>query len=300
MNNEEKEFERTLKNAFQVLDAQIKIPDVPDAQTIFEHGEEKGKVFSFRTVRIAAAATIVVAIVGISAFAIGGRLPVMGMKSKAPEMQSTDLAIPEEPMEAPPPESIEIFDNKETEEETSVKTENNTMVPNPDPAARQENTDFYSADSVYGSEKLAGALNNFFANRQETKEAYVSPSVASFSVVLSKKRTISVEVGGESVSVTLYDTSGEPEVLTAFWVEGLFQSSGEKEGSYILRLLYAISKEEFESGYYLPMYGDMENGNRILSEDCVEVSEPVTSGVLDLVVSVDIESGSYEISAILS
>ncbi len=299
MNNEEKEFEKTLKNAFQVLDAQIKIPDVPDAQTIFEHGEEKGKVFSFRPVRIAAAAAIVVAIVGISTFAIGGRLPVMGMKSKAPEMQSTDLAIPEEPMEAPP-ESIEIFDNKEAEEETSAETENNMMIPTPDPAARQENTDSYSAASVYGSEKLAGALNNFFANRQETKEAYVSPCVASFSVFLSKKRTISVEVGGESVSVTLYDTSGEPEVLTAFWVEGIFQGSGEKEGTYILRLLYAISEEEFESGYYLPMYGDMENGNMILSEDCVEVSETVTRGVLDLVVSVDIERGSYEISATLS
>lgn len=300
MNNEEKEFEKSLKNAFQVLDAQIKIPDVPDAQKIFEHEERKEKVLPFRTVRIAAAAAIVVAIVGISAFAMGGRLPIMGMKSKAPEMQIADLAAPEEPMEAPP-ENVEIFGNEEAaEEETTAEAENNMMIPAPEPSRKQEDTDSYSTNYVCGSGKLAEALDDFFADYQETKGAATSPCVDSFSVVLSKKRTISVEVGGESVSVTLYDTSGEPEVLTAFWVEGLFISSGEKEGTYILRLLYAISEEEFESGYYLPMYGDMENGNRILSEDCVEVSEPVTSGVLDLVVSVNIESGSYEISAILS
>lgn len=300
MNNEEKEFERSLKNAFQVLDAQIKVPNAPDAQTIFEHEEKKGKTFSFHTVQTAAAAAIIIAVIGVSAFAVGGKLPSIGMgKSMAPQMQSTDSAIPEEPMEAPP-ESAEFFSNNEIEEETTAEAENNMMIPTPDPARKQEDTDSYSTNYVCGSEKLAGALENFFADRQETKGAATSPCVDSFSVVLSKKRTISVEVGGESVSVTLYDTSGEPEVLTAFWVEGLFISSGEKEGTYILRLLYAISEEEFESGYYLPMYGDMENGNRILSEDCVEVSEPVTSGVLDLVVSVNIESGSYEISAILS
>ena len=301
MNNEEKEFEKSLKNAFQVLDAQIKVPDAPDAQTIFEHKEEKGKVLPFRTVRIAAAAAIVIVVVGVSAFATGGKLPSIGMgKSMEPEMQIADLAAPEEPMEAPP-ENVEIFGNEEAaEEETTAEAENNMMIPTPDPARKQEDTDSYSTNYVCGSGKLAEALDDFFADYQETKGAYTSPCVDSFSVVLSKKRTISVEVGGESVSVTLYDTSGEPEVLTAFWVEGLFISSGEKEGTYILRLLYAISEEEFESGYYLPMYGDMENGNRILSEDCVEVSEPVTSGVLDLVVSVNIESGSYEISAILS
>ena len=83
------------------------------------------------------------------------------------------------------------------EEKSSTEAENNVMNPNPDPARKQEDTDSYSTNYVCGSGKLAEALDDFFADYQETKGAATSPCVDSFSVVLSKKRTISVEVGGE-------------------------------------------------------------------------------------------------------
>ena len=59
-------FEHEIDEKLRKLDAQIKVPEIPDAQAIFERAEKKkNNVFSFRSVRYAAAAAVILICVSI-------------------------------------------------------------------------------------------------------------------------------------------------------------------------------------------------------------------------------------------
>ena len=86
--HDEKLFEHELEEKFRKLDESIKIPEIPDAQSIFEKAEnEKKNVVPFKKYSryIAAAAAVVLVCVSIPIFSVGA---------------SAEFA-PQEPMSAP-------------------------------------------------------------------------------------------------------------------------------------------------------------------------------------------------------
>ena len=304
MPDEEKKFEIFLKRSFEELDSQLKIPDIPDAQTIFEANaqKEEKKVYSFRTVRIVAAAAITL-VVGLTAFAMGGELGISREKGIS---QTADIVEPEsEPnmaffggfweSEEEIPYALESAEGEPTEE--SSLPEASAEPCDPEINASNGFTDEWK---VANGSSLDRSLEDFFA--LESK-AYVTgksySSVTDFTDVISNKRSVSVDVNTDSVSVTLYDTSGEEEILSAFWVEGMFLSSKQREKDYLIVIEKKITQEEYESGNYLPLIGDAQKGTEELSENCISVGETVTEGIIQMTISLNVEKGSYIIKAVL-
>ena len=149
------------------------------------------------------------------------------------------------------------------------------------------------------------ALENYFSSEKKSENPTTGGGgserdAGSFTDKLNKKRTVDVEINEDSVSVMLYDVSGQSEILTALWVEGAFESAGMTGDYYVVTVKKAVTREEFESGYYLPMVGSPEGGARYLSEDEVFVSDEITEAVFTISVSINIENGGYEIYATLT
>ena len=303
MANENENFEKLLKQSFQELDSRLIVPEIPDAQAIFEAKEQKkGKVIPFRTVRVIAAAAIVF-VVGISAFALGGKLGITASK----EAQLTDIAKPasepsmgigEEPEESL--EDAEIpYSTEPTEEEQAEE-----ISPAEEIKTESKNVEMNGVNG--GSTKAAEtffyqSLRHFFDEDglDESGQKAGTSSTTSFTDVLSNKRSVTVNADTDSVSVTLYDTSGESEILSAFWVEGNFISSAHKGEEYVIVIEKKVTKEEFENGYYLPMVGDVEKGTEEFSENRIFVQEPISEGIIRMTVFLNVERGSYEIEAVL-
>ena len=59
-------YEHEIEEKLKKLDAKINVPEIPDAQAIFERAEKKkNNIFSIRTVRYAAAAAVILICVSI-------------------------------------------------------------------------------------------------------------------------------------------------------------------------------------------------------------------------------------------
>lgn len=277
-------FEHEIDEKLRKLDAQIKVPEIPDAQAIFERAEKKkNNVFSFRLVRYAAAAAVILICVSIPTVSMLMTKNGVGTDNAAfmaaPEAQDSDDAE----KSAPPMFGISSSAVQEGAEESEASDE---LV--------QEN-----------GITVGEALENYFSSEKKSENSTTGGGgserdAGSFTDKLNKKRTVDVEINEDSVSVMLYDVSGQSEILTALWVEGAFESAGMTGDYYIVTVKKAVTREEFESGYYLPMVGSPEGGARYLSEDEVFVSDEITEAVFTISVSINIENGGYEIYATLT
>lgn len=277
-------FEHEIDEKLRKLDAQIKVPEIPDAQAIFERAEKKkNNVFSFRLVRYAAAAAVILICVSIPTVSMlmtkNGASTDNAAFMAAPKAQDSEDAE----KSAPPMFGISSSAVQEGAEESEASDE---LVP--------EN-----------GITVGGALENYFSSEKKSENSTTGGGgserdAGSFTDKLNKKRTVDVEINEDSVSVMLYDVSGQSEILTALWVEGAFESAGMTGDYYVVTVKKAVTREEFESGYYLPMVGSPEGGARYLSEDEVFVSDEITEAVFTISVSINIENGGYEIYATLT
>lgn len=277
-------FEHEIDEKLRKLDAQIKVPEIPDAQAIFERAEKKkNNVFSFRLVRYAAAAAVILICVSI---------PTVSMLMTKNGVGTDNAAF----MAAP-----KAQDNEETEKGAPPMFGISS-------SAVQEGAEESEASDELVQENgitVGEALENYFSSEKKSENPTTGGGgserdAGSFTDKLNKKRTADVEINEDSVSVMLYDVSGQSEILTALWVEGAFESAGMTGDYYVVTVKKAVTREEFESGYYLPMVGSPEGGARYLSEDEVFVSDEITEAVFTISVSINIENGGYEIYATLT
>lgn len=277
-------FEHEIDEKLRKLDAQIKVPEIPDAQAIFERAEKKkNNVFSFRSVRYAAAAAVILICVSI---------PTVSMLMTKNGTSTDNAAF----MAAP-----KAQDNEETEKGAPPMFGISS-------SAVQEGAEESEASDELVQENgitVGEALENYFSSEKKSENPTTGGGgserdAGSFTDKLNKKRTVDVEINEDSVSVMLYDVSGQSEILTALWVEGAFESAGMTGDYYVVTVKKAVTREEFESGYYLPMVGSPEGGARYLSEDEVFVSDEITEAVFTISVSINIENGGYEIYATLT
>ena len=187
-------------------------------------------------------------------------------------------------------------------DETVESRENVAETPMMAPQKIVENSGQSQVDG-YGTSVINGMLSDYFyglksMNTADGKIVYVSECVSHFKDKLSKKRSIEVDIN-DSVSVILYDTSGETEVLSEFWVEGTYETSNFDGETYTIEMYFTIDEAEFESGDYLPLIGDSERGTYQLSGEDLTVADEITEAIIHMEIKINVEKGSYTIDAIL-
>ncbi len=310
--HDERNFEHEIEEMFKKLDSEVKIPEIPDAQSIFEKAEvPKKNAVPFRkyTKYIAAAAAVVliVAIGPAAANALSGAMSLDSMEAEAAE----------EPQEA----FNGMYDEIVTEAELSDST-THREEPYPETAEPEEgNPDFgygtndtmkevTSAHSSVASSSessdsdgisIKEVLHHFFTNNSAANPntgGSGSDDVSYIEEEINKKRTVGITVEKNSVSVAVYDNSANGEIINAFWVEGTYNSSYYDGEYYVINLSKTVYPGELETGYYLPMAGDA-NGTYTIPESSIFIPGEVKKGVISLTVEIDVGTGEYRIYASL-
>lgn len=284
-------YEHEIEEKLKKLDAKINVPEIPDAQAIFERAEKKkNNIFSIRTVRYAAAAAVILICVSIPV-----ATTFMAKNNAAPDASDALMYA------AYGNETVESSEEKSTESEPYFGDVSSSAEES-EPQEERTEDGFGSANRTVTAEE---ALAEYFSDAAKKNQSTGGSSEAenaskSFTDKLNKKRLADVEINDDSVSVMLYDISGQSEILTALWVEGAFESAGVSDDYYVITVSKAVTREEFESGYYMPMIGSPEGGTSYLSEDEVLVSDTVEKAVFTISISINIENGGYEIYATLA
>ena len=284
-------YEHEIEEKLKKLDAKINVPEIPDAQAIFERAEKKkNNIFSIRTVRYAAAAAVILICVSIPV-----ATTFMAKNNAAPD--ASDALM----YSAYGNGTVESSEEKITESEPYFGDVSSSAEES-EPQEQGTEDSFGSANRTVTAEE---ALAEYFSDAAKKNPSTGGSSEAenaskSFTDKLNKKRLADVEINDDSVSVMLYDISGQSEILTALWVEGAFESAGVSDDYYVITVSKAVTREEFESGYYMPMIGSPEGGTSYLSEDEVLVSDTVEKAVFTISISINIENGGYEIYATLA
>ena len=284
-------YEHEIEEKLKKLDAKINVPEIPDAQAIFERAEKKkNNIFSIRTVRYAAAAAVILICVSIPV------ATTFMAKNNAASDASDALMYA-----AYGNGTVESSEEKSTESEPYFGDVSSSAEES-EPQEEGTEDGFGSANRTVTAEE---ALAEYFSDAAKKNQSTGGSSEAenaskSFTDKLNKKRLADVEINDDSVSVMLYDISGQSEILTALWVEGAFESAGVSDDYYVITVSKAVTREEFESGYYMPMIGSPEGGTSYLSEDEVLVSDTVEKAVFTISISINIENGGYEIYATLA
>ncbi len=288
--------EHDIEERLKKLDAQIKIPQIPDVQTVFDRAEkEKTHLLGLRNARyIATAAAVVLICISIPLITVAAK---NGFVSSDNSTMGTayDFQRVEESADAEADfDSYALVGsaNGEGEEETAP-------APGNEFSSNGAEDDYRNADGC--SLVMDAALADYFSvARVESSSSSEKTSVtSSFTDAVSKKRSVDVEIAEDSVSIMVYDTSGESEILSAFWVEGEFQNSGFEGGCYVVSVSKKITQDEFEEGDYLPYIGDAQKGVYLLPCDDVYVNEKIEKAVINMSVEINVEDGSYKIYAAL-
>ena len=284
-------YEHEIEEKLKKLDAKINVPEIPDAQAIFERAEKKkNNIFSIRTVRYAAAAAVILICVSIPV-----ATTFMAKNNAAPDASDALMYA------AYGNGAVESSEEKNNESEPYFGDVSSSAEES-EPQEERTEDGFGSANRTVTAEE---ALAEYFSDAAKKNPSTGGSSEAenaskSFTDKLNKKRLADVEINDDSVSVMLYDISGQSEILTALWVEGAFESAGVSDDYYVVTVSKAVTREEFESGYYMPMIGSPEGGTSYLSEDEVLVSDTVEKAVFTISISINIENGGYEIYATLA
>lgn len=303
-------FEHELSEKFKALDKNIKIPETPDANEIFEHAEKETAVVPFSKIKkysaIAAAVVLICVSIPIILGATGGIAMDMAANEAAEEPMMMNEKITADSYDAEP---AEAFVEESVEEPAAAPEENNSdgaeheVIPETDSAASSSVAGGEQKNAFHYKYSVSAALEEYFETYSDTEnpptggDDVSSVAVKSFEIDLNKKRRIDVEIEKDSVSVMLFDETAESEIISAFWVEGTFVTSGEKDGFYVVELFKNITKEDFENDCWLPMAGDAEKGTYFIDESFVEVNEKINSGRMNIKVKLDIGTGEYEITA---
>lgn len=312
--HDEINFEQELREKFQKLDGEIKIPEIPDVKDIFEKAEEKktnAVPFKKYSRYVAAAAAVVLICVGI---------PVV----KAFSEVSLDRA----------PESAnllsDVFDidgktfDYAKSEETEVVIENEQEEPETEPEVEVEYGESSVASSsvagngILDEDSVKWVLANYFTTNKEKGKKPESSSthrpidgkddIRTIEKEIDEERSVRVTIEDKKISVKLFDVFGkdeaaeeeilEEEIVSELWVEGIFEGSYLSGEYYIINLIKPVAPEELEGEDYLPKYGTGEEENTI-PEESVFISEEVTEGIISLIVEINVVTGEYKIYASL-
>lgn len=323
--HDEKLFEHELEEKFRKLDESIKIPEIPDAQSIFEKaGNGKKNVVPFKKYSryIAAAAAVVLICVSIPLISPALNAETAPQEPESAKYYATDEAVEEEICEAVVEEAEEPKEFSQST--TSLNGNNNQYDENP----AEIESKLYSMLSEFfendGENELkeSSAVSSSDANpetggsdgnpelggigdseRKFLKLEYgdeVNSGLSMFLEEINKKRNIEIVIEEDSVSVMLFDTSAGDEIVSAFWVEGKYEFSQPGEEIYTICLSKKITKEDFETGNYLLLAGDPVNGTYSISEENVSLPRIVRWGRFFITVTIDLKTGDYEIHASLS
>ena len=329
--HDEKLFEHEFAERLRKFDDNIKIPEIPDAQSIFDRAEsEKAKVIPFKKYSryIAAAAAVVLICVSIPLLSpalsaeMAPQEPMEAPKSfnnMADDV--SDTVVAEEPCEAAPEETSypefsvtdgensanESFDGTAEKEAESVsKTENaleemlfeffNSTVSDElkDSSAASSSDANPSTGGSGTNPELGGAGDSERDLKLEYRE---NGGLSLLYEKINKKRNIEIVIEEDSVSVMLFDTSAGDEVISAFWVEGAYQFTQPGEESYVIYLTKKIAEEDFESKNYIPMAGDQVNGTYFVSDENISLPRKVIYGEYFIIVEIDLKTGDYKIYA---
>lgn len=308
--NESEKYEHDIAEKLKKLDAQIKVPEMPDAQAILEkaNAPEKSNVKKFGWSKFSTVAAAVVILCIAIPLAIHN--PFLKTVSEDAVMENnmgaSDSIMTEEIYGGVENEDDEVVQSAENAAETPMMM---AAMPAQVPAeAPKEAREGIQEEERKNENEIASArvkLSDYFdgtktegSAQKNSNHNYPSDSVSHFEDKLSKKRSIEVDVN-DSVSVILYDTSGETEVLLEFWVEGTYVTSNFDGETYIIDMFFPIDKAEFESGDYLPLIGNREKGTYQLSEDDIAVEGDITEAIIFMTVKINVENGSYTIDAVL-
>lgn len=299
--HDERNFEHEISEKLKMLDKNIKIPEIPDAQGIFEKAETKKEntvPFKKYSKYVAVAAAVVLICIGapVMADALSGGLDLASEAADESYHYSVFDGVTADSAE--PESEIVAEANGDSEEdggETVAQTEPET--PNED----EKNT---SSGEAVNKTNLSLALTDYFRQNSTASSSAASSSMEDgddLSVIddyINKKRSIEITVEKDSVSIVLFDNSAGEEIINAFWVEGTFESSYLSGDYYVINISYPVTQSDLEGGYYLPMIGDT-NGTYTISEENVFIPEKVTKGVISLCIEVDVGTGEYRIYASL-
>lgn len=322
--HDERNFEHELSERLKMLDANIKIPEIPDAQSIFEKADaKKSNVVPFKKYSryIAAAAAVVLICIGVPVMAqvLSGGIRLEN--AEAPESDGNYYVFDS---------FAEADDAAETVAEQEVEPEEARLETDGDSSTVCSSGDVAEeAEAFFGTnaEAVREAIYNFFwtdlenipssgssssdfriETEEEMKENSVNGSVVEKPVYgddvsfiedyINKKRSIEITVEKDSVSVLLRDNSAEEEMIAAFWIEGTYQGSYIDGDYYVIELEKEVDPDEIEQGYYLPMVGDAY-GTYYISEEDIFVPDEIIKGAIALAVEINVGTGEYRIYASL-
>ena len=318
--HDEKLFEHEFEEKLRKFDSSIKIPEIPDAQSIFEKAEsEKPKVIPFKKYSryVAAAAAVVLISVTLPLISSASSAESAPQEPESAKYYATDEAVEEEICEAIVEEAEEP---KEFSQITTSINENNNQY---DESPAETESKLYSMLFEFfenGGEnelKESSAVSSSDANpetggsdgnpelggvgdsERDLKIEHYGEGFSPFWQLekVNKKRSVEIVSEEESISVRVFDTSAGDEVISVFWVEGAYMLSSPGEEIYTICLSKKITEEDFESGNYIPMAGDPVNGNYFVPEEDISLPKRVKYGEVYIIVEIDLKTGEYEIHA---
>lgn len=302
--NEEEMFTETLNQRLFNLDQSIPVPPMPDVSLLFERltetGNKKNNIRLFPMLKTAAVACICLAVLipmlksGVGArsaspqAAEDANMLAMGSPASydggAEEEYAADTAPRESPemayQEAAPAagESAKAYGRGESGDSASVTCETN--APEGETGAAPSALELLAGYFAAGGKEVAA----------ETKDAE--------QVYDTGKRRVEISPTGDSVSVLVYDSSGQAELLSGFWVEGGYVSSDLSGDGRTCTVVAAkaVSAAEVEAGDFMPQTGDLSGYPRELLAESITVPGAVVPRVTMTAV-IDLYSGEYAISA---
>ncbi len=294
--HDEKNFENVFAEEFKKLDERIKIPEIPDAQSIFEKSEtKKQNVVPFRRYSkyVAAAAAVVLICISAPTFskAFSSRLPQEAAEAPNEMFDYLNSDSAEMEMEMAEPEAeVPEMHMRPTAEEKHVVT-----------VTVDEALSRYFSDSA---SKTVNGSNNSSSVSQEEKFGIEEAKI--LEDTLNENRKVFITIEKEAVSVVLNDIpavleddSEEEIIISKFRIEGKFEGSYVSGEYYIINLQKNITLEDYDAGNYLPVINDEENGDFIIPEENIYIPGEVKEGVITLIVEISIETGEYKIYASL-
>ena len=248
--HDEKLFEHEFEEKLRKFDSSIKIPEIPDAQSIFEKAEEQTKVIPFKKYSryVAAAAAVVLICVSIPIFSLTRSAEFAPQEPAESNKSIFNLTADSAAEAETPAEAVEeaceeiVLEDSETEEifdETEIVFEGYRV--------KNALLDFYyaSKDEFKEASSSSSSAEEFYAgNSPLAPETIGTDDLRIIENKINKKRSIEITVETDSVSVRLFDNSAEDEIISAFWVEGIYESSKAEGDFYVINLFKNVSEEE--------------------------------------------------------
>ena len=305
-------FEHEIEKKLKALDDKIVIPEIPDAQNIFDRAEKKNNVIPFGKIAKYTAAAAAVVLVVLS-------FPVFTRALSADEALNKVESAPEEPFiysifdsftsqdvaeaeicndEEEPVSEVAEDPSEPVVPEESEESELEKVLSEFFANSRMETTSSVFSSSFVSEEELKQNSNDYNEAAASKGEAYFTDEVKTIEEYLNKKRSVILNIEKDSVSVILRDNAIGEEIINAFWVEGTYESSYTDGDYYIINVIKNVGPGSLYLGEYLPMAGDA-SGTYTIPEESIIIPDEITKGAISMIVEVNIGTGEYNIYASL-